>query len=907
MKYIKDDMPIYSLLSSFKPRSIYPLFLMLIWGSIDGYGQLINSFDIHYQIQQKGSIVFISNAAASCGALAGCGTSQNENPPAGTGRDNSYSMSYINIDAATAGIFMSSSDSLNLPNCSEISWAGLYWGAAIATTTVGYNARDSVKLKVNTGAYLNLKADTLWDSGASFTTYHCFKNITSIVKANGIKARYTLANMPFSQATGNFGGWTIVVVFKNDLMDMRNLTVFSGLANVSSTATSNLVDIPINGFLTPPTGPVTFELGMVVYDGDRASTGDSLLFKGGVAGAFVPVSDALHNSNDVFNSTISNNGVLTPFRNPSYRNTLGYDANIFRPVNTAKNFLNNSITSATIRQRTVPSTGETYLTQVVTSAIDVYEPDMKVVNKVTDINGGILSPGDTLEYTLTLKNIGSDIALSTVFEDTMGFNILYVPNSIRVTVGPNAAAVPKTDGTDTDQASYNAATRSIKVNIGTGANGTTGGQMVNSPTGVDSTIVKFRATVTTECTKLACDNTVSNRAFLKGIGQVSGNFLIGASNPDLLDAFGCPLKGSTVTALNAGVCPTISASSNSPICVGDTIKLYAPTSTGATYAWSGPAGFTSIVQNPIVLNCTAANDGVYTVTITYFGSPSCSSVYPVTVVVKPLPTPSVAKSNNLTCATPTATLTASPASGVTYAWGGGGTAATKIVNAAGTYTVTVTNTTTGCSAPASVVVTSTVTYPTAAIAETDASCTANDAIILRGSSANLTASGGTSYAWDNSLGSGAAKTVSPLITTIYTVTVTDAIGCTATASKTITVDESTITSIGSGNPTLASCPALNNGNISISATGSTLEYSINNGTTWQSSNIFNSLSAGSYTLKIRNTSSACVIPYTSNPVVLTAPTCVEICDDGIDNDGNGLIDCFDAACRPIVPALIKRQ
>jgi hypothetical protein len=259
------------------------IFLLFLIRS-EGYAQLINSFDIHYQIQQKGSIAFVSNSSVIC--TGGC-TASGEVPPAGTGTDNGFSMSYINIDAATSGIFMSSSDSLNLPNCSEITWAGLYWGGAIVSATTGYAARDTVKFKVNNGSYSTLKADTLWDNAIGFNTYHCFKNITTLVKAAGTKARFTLANMPIRTAsTGYFGGWTIVVVYKNDLLDMKNLTVFSGLANVSSGASTNTVDIPISGFLTPPSGVVNFELGLVVYDGDRSSTGDSLLFKGGT-GSFI--------------------------------------------------------------------------------------------------------------------------------------------------------------------------------------------------------------------------------------------------------------------------------------------------------------------------------------------------------------------------------------------------------------------------------------------------------------------------------------------------------------------------------------------------------------------------------------------------------------------------------------------
>ncbi|MCX6209174.1 MAG: hypothetical protein NTZ59_06615 [Bacteroidetes bacterium] len=73
------------------------------------------------------------------------------------------------------------------------------------------------------------------------------------------------------------GSWTIVVVYGNQLQNMKQLTVFDGLANVSG---SNVVNVPVSGFLTPPTGPVNFELGTYVHDGDRGLTGDQMLFSG---------------------------------------------------------------------------------------------------------------------------------------------------------------------------------------------------------------------------------------------------------------------------------------------------------------------------------------------------------------------------------------------------------------------------------------------------------------------------------------------------------------------------------------------------------------------------------------------------------------------------------------------------
>ncbi|MFN8243519.1 MAG: proprotein convertase P-domain-containing protein [Ferruginibacter sp.] len=78
--------------------------------------------------------------------------------------------------------------------------------------------------------------------------------------------------------------------------------------------------------------------------------------------------------------------------------------------------------------------------------------------------------------------------------------------------------------------------------------------------------------------------------------------------------------------------------------------------------------------------------------------------------------------------------------------------------------------------------------------------------------------------------------------------------------------------ISAPNVTQPTC-ASPTGTIVVNATGSgTLEYSIDNGATWQLSNTFSGLSAGNYTIRVRlQASPACFSIYGSNPVVITAP------------------------------------
>ncbi|KAF0200218.1 MAG: hypothetical protein FD170_3658 [Bacteroidetes bacterium] len=61
------------------------------------------------------------------------------------------------------------------------------------------------------------------------------------------------------------------------------------------------------------------------------------------------------------------------------------------------------------------------------------------------------------------------------------------------------------------------------------------------------------------------------------------------------------------------------ATSNSPVCIGGNIQLNAANVPGAAYQWSGPDGFISAQQNPLITGVTAANAGIYTLTITYNG------------------------------------------------------------------------------------------------------------------------------------------------------------------------------------------------------------------------------------------------------------------------------------------------
>ena len=73
----------------------------------------------------------------------------------------------------------------------------------------------------------------------------------------------------------------------------------------------------------------------------------------------------------------------------------------------------------------------------------------------------------------------------------------------------------------------------------------------------------------------------------------------------------------------------ITASNTGPYCVGQTINLSA-TNGASSYAWTGPNGFTSNVQNPTIPNSTALDAGVYTLN---YVTPACNGSTTTTVIV----------------------------------------------------------------------------------------------------------------------------------------------------------------------------------------------------------------------------------------------------------------------------------
>ena len=595
-----------------------------IWlASITAAGQISDPFTPRFQATQNGGIRILANTTMHCGGSTNCAEAQAALPfEFPQDNNNGHDMQYLDMDSDPS-TWCSSSDSLSLGICADISFAGLYWAGRLGNgSPPDEDLLEQVKISAG-GAYVDVfSEETQYFNASSVSNYCCFADITDWVAGNPVNARYSVGNVVSVQGSSSWGGWVLIIVYADALSPMRNLTVFDGVAVITMSGSGNdVVDVPISGFLTPPFGPVDLQLGVVAYDGDRGEGGDQLGFNGG--NGFQYISDATHDVNNCFNSTHSTDGVMNPWRQPAFNNNLGHDANVFIPDNTSFNFLGNNATDAEIR---VTTGGESITVQAITSAIDVYEPDLRATVYISDVNGGIANPGDILEYTVVGKNIGSDMAVDVEMSMPLDVRTNFVPGSLERLEGWTWS--PLSDAAGDDQGEFTPLDQTVTVRVGPSASATSGGELVNDPMGQDSVAFRFQVALTDDCLLLQCNGTLTGEATITGEGDISGNPQDNNGASAVVDANGCPVDAVTTLDVQTGVCPPVAIEPVGTTCLGDDVTLQVPQFSNnplaeslAQYSWTGPSGYTSTTQDAFIPAAQLSSAGIYNLEVTFEGLP----------------------------------------------------------------------------------------------------------------------------------------------------------------------------------------------------------------------------------------------------------------------------------------------
>lgn len=142
-------------------------------------------------------------------------------------------------------------------------------------------------------------------------------------------------------------------------------------------------------------------------------------------------------------------------------------------------------------------------------------------------------------------------------------------------------------------------------------------------------------------TRLAFDN--NNSIFVSGLTSQNNGIADNSSyQPGKLGTF----NNYFLMKFSENDVSTPLISSNSPICIGNSLELKA--SGGTNYLWTGPNSFSSTEQNPIILNATASNSGQYSCLIT--GTGGCDDTKTVDVIIGDIedPIPDLATLSTIT-------------------------------------------------------------------------------------------------------------------------------------------------------------------------------------------------------------------------------------------------------------------
>lgn len=280
-----------------------------------------------------------------------------------------------------------------------------------------------------------------------------------------------------------------------------------------------------------------------------------------------------------------------------------------------------------------------------------------------------------------------------------------------------------------------------------------------------------------------------------------------------------------------------------------------------TYLWS-PGGQTTDTITGLSL-------GTYTITVTDFNN--CTATATATITPIPPPTVTISSFSNDKCNNDnTGSATSSVSGGTapyTYLWSpSGGSSASATGLSTGTYTITITDNK-GCTATASV----TITQPPAiigSISTTGVLCNGGNT-----GTVNITVNGGTppyTYLW--SPGGQTKDTATNLTAGCYTVTITDANGCTNTFSACVTQPPAIRDSV-----TAITYPICNGGtgSATVGVKGGTPPYTYSWSPNGGSNDSATGLSAGTYVLTItdsNNCNKTLSVTITQPPPVVVSAT-----------------------------------
>lgn len=345
-------------------------FLSIVLLSLASFSFAQNAapFKMRFQATLKGDMTIISNNITNRDDETG-----NANTPYNT-IDNALlndelNMSYIDIDTDET-TFSSSAANLSLTNATnkKVVYAGLYWSATYKYNpgfnrdeegkyTAISNKREAIKtiqFKLpNQDEYTSVSGQVIFDGNNSKTfkenaPYAVYADVTSLVSSlQNPNGTYTVANVRASQGKiegGVSAGWSLFVVYEDPTMTEKFVASYDGFSNLLD----NQAELSIRGFQTPESGKVKAKIASAALEGDANLNNDRLLFSA-TQNDVTSIANAFGDTNNFFNSAITDEAAIVTSRFPNSQNTLGYDANIRTLENEGNTMINYNSREAVLK------------------------------------------------------------------------------------------------------------------------------------------------------------------------------------------------------------------------------------------------------------------------------------------------------------------------------------------------------------------------------------------------------------------------------------------------------------------------------------------------------------------------------------------------------------------------------
>lgn len=250
-------------------------------------------------------------------------------------------------------IFTEASANLTLNNTDQIVKAYLYWaGSGAGDLDISLN-----NVAISADLHYNVTQTT---SLGTFVLFGAFKDVTQLVQnmgnGNYNVTEFDLTNViePYCPNAINFGGWAMVVIYKNETFKLTQLNVYHGMHSIGNNVP---ISIDLEGLHV--IDKIGSKIGFIAWEGDaNISNGEVLklnnqdLFENPLN----PINNAFNGTNSITGSNTLYNMDIDVYNIENYINNGDTSANI--QMNSAQDFvmistiitkLNSQLPDATIK------------------------------------------------------------------------------------------------------------------------------------------------------------------------------------------------------------------------------------------------------------------------------------------------------------------------------------------------------------------------------------------------------------------------------------------------------------------------------------------------------------------------------------------------------------------------------